>query len=73
LASSIIPILSPEHLVVCKVVFNRPKDWLDIEEMVRWGTTFDVPATLRWVREILGEDSEPFGRASSVLASADMG
>jgi hypothetical protein len=29
-----IPILSPEHLIVCKVVFDRPKDWLDVEEMI---------------------------------------
>ena len=33
-----IPILAPEHLIVCKAVFDRPKDWLDIEEMLRWGT-----------------------------------
>jgi hypothetical protein len=29
-----IPILSPEHLVVAKVVFNRAKDWIDIEQML---------------------------------------
>jgi hypothetical protein len=27
-----IPILSPEHLIVCKAIFDRPKDWVDIEE-----------------------------------------
>ena len=26
-----IPILGPEHLVVCKAMFDRPKDWLDID------------------------------------------
>src|SRR5207237_795903 len=26
-----IRILAPEHLAVCKVVFDRPKDWLDLE------------------------------------------
>jgi hypothetical protein len=29
-----IPVLSPEHLVVCKGVFDRPKDWLDIEQIL---------------------------------------
>jgi hypothetical protein len=29
-----IPILGPEHLLIAKVVFNRPKDWLDIEQML---------------------------------------
>jgi hypothetical protein len=28
-----IPILSAEHLVVCKVVFNRAKDWVDIDAL----------------------------------------
>ena len=27
----------PEHLIVCKAVFDRPKDWVDIEEMVARG------------------------------------
>jgi hypothetical protein len=28
-----IPILAAEHLIVCKAVFNRPKDWVDIDAM----------------------------------------
>ena len=24
-------ILAPEHLIVCKAIFDRPKDWLDID------------------------------------------
>src|SRR5258708_35589614 len=26
-----VPVLSIEDLVVCKVLFDRPKDWLDVE------------------------------------------
>lgn len=66
----LIPILSPEHLIVCKAIFDRPKDWLDIEEMVRWGTEVDVPATLRWVGELLGRDAEQYRRLASVLEQA---
>lgn len=29
-----IPILSPEHLAVCKILFDRPKDWIDLEQML---------------------------------------
>lgn len=29
-----IPILAPQHLVVCKVLFDRPKDWLDVEQIL---------------------------------------
>jgi hypothetical protein len=62
-----IPILSPEHLIVCKAVFDRPKDWLDIEEMIAWGTAIDAGETLGWVREILGEDSEQYARLTALL------
>src|SRR5262249_16262664 len=30
----LIPILGPEHLVVCKAMFDRPKDWLDIPQVL---------------------------------------
>ncbi|MGD1057150.1 MAG: hypothetical protein ABR992_07020 [Solirubrobacteraceae bacterium] len=68
-----IPILSPEHLIVCKVVFDRPKDWLDVEEMVAWGTTIDEREVLGWVREILGEDSEQYARLAALFEHADTG
>ncbi len=62
-----IPILAPEHLIVCKAIFDRPKDWVDIEEMVAWGTQLDVPAILRWVEEILGTGSEQYARLLRLL------
>lgn len=64
-----IPILCPEHLIVCKAIFDRPKDWLDIEEMVRWGTEIDVPEALRWVADILGSDAEQHTHLTSTLAA----
>jgi hypothetical protein len=63
----LIPILSPEHLIVCKVVFDRPKDWLDVEEMIAWGTTIDAGEALGWVREILGADSEQYARLAALF------
>lgn len=30
---TIIPVLSAEDLIICKAAFNRPKDWVDIENM----------------------------------------
>jgi hypothetical protein len=61
-----IPILSPEHLIVCKVVFGRPKDWLDVEEMIAWGTAIDEAETLGWIKEILGA-SEQHTRLAALL------
>ena len=62
-----IPILSPEHLVVCKAVFDRPKDRLDIAEMVRWGTVIDAREALGWVADILGDESEEYRRLAALL------
>ncbi|HXN60389.1 MAG TPA: nucleotidyl transferase AbiEii/AbiGii toxin family protein [Acidimicrobiales bacterium] len=62
-----IPILSPEHLIVCKAVYDRPKDWLDIEEMVRWGTDIEADEALGWVANILGNDSEQYRKLAAII------
>lgn len=68
-----IPILAPEHLVVCKAIFDRPKDWLDIEEMLRWGTEVEAARTLSYVSEFLGTDSEPYARLEGLLSAGAAG
>jgi hypothetical protein len=65
-----IPILSPEHLVVCKAIFDRPKDWVDIEEIVGWGTEVDRETVLRWIGELLGADSAQHERLVGLLSPA---
>jgi hypothetical protein len=62
-----IPILSPEDLVVCKAVFDRPKDWVDIDAMVSWGTEIDKDTVLRWVGEILGAGSQTYSKLALLL------
>jgi hypothetical protein len=62
-----IPILAPEHLIVCKAVFDRPKDWLDIEEILRWGTEVDAVRTLYWVGDILGPAATQYTRLEGLL------
>ena len=64
-----IPILAPEDLIVCKAIFDRPKDWLDVEEMLRWGTEVDADRTLYWVGEILGPEAEQYARLAGLLAA----
>ena len=63
------PILAPEDLIICKAVFDRPKDWLDIEEMLLWGTEVDAALALGWVGEILGPQSGQYGRLDELLSS----
>jgi hypothetical protein len=68
-----IPILAPEDLIICKAVFDRPKDWLDIEEMLRWGTKVDAAITLSWVGEILGPEAEQYARLTELLSAGAVG
>jgi hypothetical protein len=67
-----IPILSPEHLVVCKAVFDRPKDWVDIEEMVAWGTSIDAASVLGWMDAIVGGRSPQRTRVARLLKAASL-
>ena len=55
-----IPVLGPEHLVVCKAVFDRPKDWLDIEQVVVTVDALDVEEIRSRLGRIVGRSD---GRA----------
>jgi hypothetical protein len=65
-----IPILAPEHLIVCKVAFDRPKDWLDIEQMLLLEGDLDMQAALTWLGRIL-PDGDP--RLARLRALAEIG
>ncbi|MGH2794143.1 MAG: nucleotidyl transferase AbiEii/AbiGii toxin family protein [Actinomycetota bacterium] len=51
-----IPIISPEHLLVAKVVFDRTKDWVDIEQMLIAVDDLDQPEIERWLDHLLGAE-----------------
>jgi hypothetical protein len=51
-----IPILSAEHLVVCKVVFDRRKDWLDLEQVLLLSESLDRAEVTHWLNEVIGAD-----------------
>ncbi len=57
-----IPILSVEHLIVSKVVFNRPKDWIDLEQVLAANPTLDVNEIERWLGHIVGTTDARYGR-----------
>lgn len=50
-----IPILSPEHLAVCKAMFDRPKDWLDIEQILVATDPLDLDAIKSWLTRMVTE------------------
>jgi hypothetical protein len=62
-----IPILAAEHLIVAKAVFNRPKDWVDIEAIVASDTEIDAAEVLRWVARIAGDEDPRYSRIVAVL------
>lgn len=63
-----IPVLAPEHLLVCKAVFNRPKDWLDIEQMLVCVEELDAEEVRRWLERILGADDPRSERFEQLLS-----
>jgi hypothetical protein len=51
-----IPVLDCTALAVFKAMFDRPRDWVDIEAMVE-ARTLDLVQARRWVVEMVGEDA----------------
>lgn len=66
-----LPVIKASHLVVFKVLFDRPKDWLDIAEMLRAGTV-NVAESEYWVSELLGERHPSFERLVHLVCSAEV-
>jgi hypothetical protein len=64
-----IPILGPEHLAVCKAMFDRPKDWLDIEQMLVATSPLDVEEIKGWLERMVGNDDPRMGRLLEVESS----
>lgn len=63
-----IEVLGPEHLVICKACFDRPKDWLDIEQVLVASEHFDVEETDRWLGKMLGDDDPKKQRFDELVA-----
>ncbi len=57
-----IPILGPEHLTICKAIFDRPKDWLDVEATVAFTEPLDLAAIESWLTRMVGPDDKRLGK-----------
>ncbi len=66
-AAEEITILAAAHLVVRKAVFDRSRDWVDIDAMVERDAPIDAAEVLRWVGRIAGDDDRRFERIATVL------
>lgn len=63
-----IPILAPEHLAVCKAMFDRPKDWLDIEQILVATDPLDLPEIEAWLEAMVGESNPRMARLREITA-----
>jgi hypothetical protein len=64
-----IPVLGCTALIVFKALFNRTKDWADIEEMVE-ADAGDVPQAIGWLKGLLGPDESIIERLASLVEQA---
>jgi hypothetical protein len=60
-----IPVLSCTGLTVFKAMFDRPRDWVDIEAMVE-ARAIDLDEAVRWVGEMAGADSVNVSRLAKL-------
>jgi hypothetical protein len=68
-AETTLPILSPEHLTVCKAMFDRPKDWLDIEQILVAADELDLPEIDGWLEKMVGRQDHRMQRLEELRAA----
>ncbi len=63
-----LPILSAEDLAIFKVIFDRPKDWTDLVEMLfALGLSFDADYVRDWLSRILTPPDQRLERFEALL------
>lgn len=67
-----IPILGPEHLTICKAMFNRPKDWLDIETMLAFTDPLDLDAIRSWLIRMVGPEDQRLEKLEALVARLEL-
>jgi hypothetical protein len=64
-----IPVLGPVELAVFKAMFDRTRDWADIEAMLA-AETLDAAAVREQLAELVALDDERLGRLESAIEAA---
>jgi hypothetical protein len=65
-----IAILSPEDLSVLKLLFNRPKDWLDVEKILATqGPQLDRTYVRHWLVDAVGEEDQRVARWDALCSA----
>jgi hypothetical protein len=66
-----LPILAPEHLAVCKAMFDRRKDWLDIEQMAIATDELDWDVVEGWLERMVGRGDPRLERIAELRTPPD--
>ncbi len=61
-----VSILSPEHLAVCKAMFDRRKDWIDIEQMLIASDDLDLSEIEKWLVRMVGDSDHRLKRLRAI-------
>jgi hypothetical protein len=69
-ADTRIPILAPEHLAICKAIFDRPKDWLDIEAMLVVTEPLDLDTIETWLTRMVGPGDKRLEKLRGIQSTA---
>lgn len=60
-------VISATDLVVLKALFDRGKDWVDIEEIVQFGPpSYDLEEACRWIGRIVGPGDSRIARLRAI-------
>lgn len=65
-----IPILGPIELAIFKAMFDRTRDWADIEDMIE-AETLDLDAVREELARLVGRDDTRFARLDEATKRAD--
>jgi hypothetical protein len=68
----VIPIVSPEHLVIRKALLDRTKDWLDIEQIFVATSPLDFQEIEIWLEKMIGASDERVKKLRVVKASLSL-
>lgn len=61
-------ILSPEHLAVCKAIFDRAKDWLDIEQILVAADPIDLEEIEAQLTRMVGPSDPRIAKLEGIKA-----
>jgi hypothetical protein len=62
-----IPVLSAEDLIITKALFNRGKDWIDIENVIQVQSALDEGYIRHWIEAFVGTDDVRLIRLDQLL------